>query len=136
MSKIKFTDDQVKKLNKNPNVVKASNKAITYSYEFKKKFIQENKNGKLPRIIFQEAGFDIETIGLKRIQSSGKRWRKAYRDKGAFGLKDKRDGVSGRPLKRALTPEEEIEKLKAQVEYLKIENDFLKKLDRIERGET
>lgn len=136
MSKIKFTDEQVKKLNKNPNIVKASNKAITYSYEFKDKFIQENKSGKLPRIIFQEAGFDVEIIGLKRIESSGKRWRKAYRDKGDIGLKDKRKISSGRPLKRTLTPEEEIEKLKTQVGYLKIENDFLKKLDKIERGDA
>ena len=31
------------------------------------------KKGKFPRDIFEECGFDIDIIGLKRIQSSGSR---------------------------------------------------------------
>ncbi|MGG7620239.1 hypothetical protein [Bacillus coreaensis] len=35
--------------------------------------------GKLPRQIFSENGFDIEVIGLKRIEQSAHKWMKAYK---------------------------------------------------------
>ena len=133
MSKVIFNDKKIKILAKNPNVLRVSDKAITYSEEFKNKFIVENSKGILPRKIFEENGFDIEIIGLKRIEQSAARWKKKYADMGVLGLKDSRTGNSGRPLLRELTTQEEIEKLKAKISLLEIENEFLKKLDEIER---
>ncbi len=133
MSKVIFNDKQIKLLAKNPNVLKVSDKAITYSEEFKNKFIEENSKGILPRKIFEDNGFDIEIIGLKRIEQSAARWRKKYLDMGVLGLKDSRTSNSGRPLLRELTAQEEIERLKAKISLLEIENEFLKKLDEIER---
>ena len=133
MSKVIFNDKQIKLLAKNPNVLKVSDKAITYSEEFKNKFIEENSKGILPRKIFEDNGFDIEIIGLKRIEQSAARWRKKYLNMGVLGLKDSRTSNSGRPLLRELTAQEEIERLKAKISLLEIENEFLKKLDEIER---
>ena len=133
MSKVIFNDKQIKVLAKNPNVLRVSDKAITYSEEFKNKFIVENSKGILPRKIFEDNGFDIEIIGLKRIEQSAARWRKKYADMGVLGLKDSRKSNSGRPLLRELTAQEEIERLKAKISLLEIENEFLKKLDEIER---
>ena len=133
MSKVIFNDKQIKLLAKNPNVLKVSDKAITYSEEFKNKFIEENSKGILPRKIFEDNGFDIEIIGLKRIEQAAARWRKKYLDMGVLGLKDSRTSNSGRPLLRELTVQEEIERLKAKISLLEIENEFLKKLDEIER---
>ena len=133
MSKVIFNDKQIKVLAKNPNVLRVSDKAITYSEEFKNKFIEENSKGILPRKIFEDNGFDIEIIGLKRIEQSASRWRKKYADMGVLGLKDSRKSNSGRPLLRELTAQEEIERLKAKISLLEIENEFLKKLDEIER---
>lgn len=133
MSKVIFNDKQIKVLAKNPNVLRVSDKAITYSEEFKNKFIVENSKGILPRKIFEENGFDIEIIGLKRIEQSAARWREKYADMGVLGLKDSRKSNSGRPLLRELTTQEEIERLKAKISLLEIENEFLKKLDEIER---
>ena len=133
MSKVIFNDKQIKLLAKNPNVLKVSDKAITYSEEFKNKFIEENSKGILPRKIFEDNGFDIEIIGLKRIEQSASRWRKKYLDMGVLGLKDSRTSNSGRPLLRELTAQEEIERLKAKISLLEIENEFLKKLVEIER---
>ena len=62
MSKVIFNDKKIKVLAKNPNVLRVSDKAITYSVEFKNKFIVENSKGILPRKIFEENGFDIEII--------------------------------------------------------------------------
>jgi len=133
MSKLIFNDKQIKLLANNPNVLRVSDKVITYSEEFKNKFIVENSKGILPRKIFEDNGFDIEIIGLKRIEQSAARWRKKYADMGVLGFKDSRKSNSGRPLLRELTAQEEIERLKAKISLLEIENEFLKKLDEIER---
>ncbi|MGI6155251.1 MAG: hypothetical protein GX180_13515 [Enterococcus sp.] len=42
-----FTPSQLKALLANPNIVKASQKGITYSVDFKTKFIEEYGLGKL-----------------------------------------------------------------------------------------
>ena len=136
MSKKIFSDIEVTKLSRNKNISKVSTKAITYTFEFKKKFIDEYKIGKLPRVIFEEADFDVDILGIKRVETSSKRWRKAFKDNGELGLIDARKTSSGRPMKRELTDLEKIKRLEAQIEYLKIENEFLKKLDEIERGDA
>lgn len=79
MSKKLFSSKDIEILSKNKYVKKVSEKGITYSDEFKRLFIAENEKGKFPRDIFEECGFDIDIIGLKRIQSSGSRWRSAFR---------------------------------------------------------
>ena len=134
MSKKIFSDKEVSRLAKNQNILKVSNKSITYSFEFKKKFIDEYKLGKTTRVIFEEAGLDIEILGKRRIETASNRWRKAFKEKGELGLKDTRKKFSGRSVSRELTDSEKIKRLEAQIEFLKIENEFLKKLDEIERG--
>ena len=61
-------------------------------------FIAEYENGKTSRAIFEDAGFDVNIIGIKRIDSASLRWRKAYNDKGILGLEDTRTLNSGRTL--------------------------------------
>jgi hypothetical protein len=134
MSKKLFTEKDIQLLSKNPYVKSVSSKGITYTDEFKQLFIVENENGKLPREIFEECGFDIDIIGLKRIQSSGKRWRAAYREDGVIGLKDTRSESTGRPSKRELSLEEKYARLEAQNNLLKAENELLKKIRFAERG--
>lgn len=136
MSKKLFSEKEISQLAKNKNIIKVSNKSITYTFEFKIEFIAKHKAGKLPRIIFEEAGFDVEVLGEKRIQTASNRWRKAFKKNGELGLKDSRKTSSGRPLTRILTDSEKVKRLEAQIEYLKIENEFLKKLDEIERGDA
>ena len=133
MTKQYFTKRQQEQLKRNPNVKSVSEKAITYSDEFKRYFISENEHGKLPREIFEAAGFDVEVIGMERIQSSGKRWRAAYRNRGIEGLQDTRKANSGRPSERELTLEEKIARLEAKNKLLRAENELLKKLDLLER---
>ncbi|MFJ3387050.1 IS3 family transposase [Lysinibacillus sp. NPDC086135] len=128
MTKRLFTKKEQEQLNCNPNVQAISDKAITYTEEFKRHFIAENEKGKLPRMIFEEAGLDVELIGLKRISSAGKRWRAAYRTTGVAGLQDTRKTNSGRPIERELSLEEKITRLEAKNRLLQAENELLKKL--------
>lgn len=133
MTKRLLTKKEQEILRKNPYVKSVSEKAITYTDEFKRHFIAENEKGKLPREIFEEAGLSVDLIGMKRIETAGKRWRKAYREAGIVGLQDTRKMNSGRPSDRELTLEEKITRLEAKNKLLRAENELLKKLDFLER---
>ena len=133
MSKKLFTKKEIKILSQNKYTKNVSKNSITYTSEFRRLFIAENQNGKLPRTIFEECGFDIEVIGIERVNSSAGRWRLAYKNKGVLGLDDTRKGNSGRPLERELTLKEKYERLQIKNEYLQAEINLVKKLDARER---
>jgi hypothetical protein len=134
MPKKYFTEKEIEILSKNPFVNSVSIKGITYSDEFKRIFIAENKKGKSPREIFEENGFDVEVIGIVRVNRAASRWRAAYNESGVLGLRDTRKDNSGRPTEKELTLEEKNARLEAQIQLLKAENELLKKLDMMERG--
>ncbi|WP_255505060.1 HTH domain-containing protein [Lysinibacillus sphaericus] len=75
-SKITFSTKEIKILQKNPNVKRVSERAITYTDAFKNKFMDEYLSGKLPRQIFMENNFDVDVIGMKRLEQSAYRWEK------------------------------------------------------------
>ncbi|MFC0472217.1 IS3 family transposase [Halalkalibacter kiskunsagensis] len=133
MSKITFSNKEINTLQKNPNVQRVSKRSITYTDSFKNKFMDEYLVGKLPRQIFIENGFDVDVIGMKRIEQSAYRWKKAYEKNGLIGLTDSRKTGSGRPLKRELTPSEVIERQEARIKLLEGQVELLKKLEATER---
>ena len=128
-----FTENQIKILSSNQYVSNVSDKAITYTDEFKHIFMSENEIGKLPRLIFEEHGFDIDIVGMERIKSSGNRWRRAYREEGFIWLNDMRKERAGKQKDNELSTEQKFELLKAQINILKAENELLKKIDFLER---
>ena len=73
MSKIKFSNDEIDKLSKNKYVLNV----IKYTNEFKIYFIAEYSKGNTSRVIFEETGFDIDVIVIRRIDCAVARWRKA-----------------------------------------------------------
>lgn len=133
MSKITFSTKEIITLQKNPNVQRVSERSITYTDAFKNKFMDEYLAGKLPRQIFDENGFDVDVIGIKRIEQSAHRWKKAYERNGLIGLTDSRKTGSGRPLKRELTPSEVMERQEARIKLLEGQVELLKKLEVTER---
>jgi hypothetical protein len=130
MSIYRFTEKEIEELRNNPNVKNVTEKAITYTKEFKEYFIREYSKGRMVREIYEEAGFDVELLGV-RIKNSTYRWKQ--QSKRIEGLKDTRKGGSGRPRTRHLSKDELIERQKAEIEYLKQERDFLLELKRLER---
>lgn len=133
MTKNYFTPNQQAELKKNPYAKAVSNKSITYTDEFKRLFIAQSETGKLPREIFEEAGFDADMIGLIRIKRAASRWRTAYKNRGITGLEDLRKHRSGRSFERELNVEEKYARLEARMRLLEAENEMLKKLDLLER---
>lgn len=127
MSKILFSDVQVKKLSKNKWIKNITNKGITYTNEFKYKLVKECEGyKKFPQDIFRECGIDPEIIGMSRIHNSAFRWRKQFKSIGE--LKDTRiDGNKEKNLKHELSDKEKLERAEAKIKLLEAENELLKK---------
>lgn len=126
-----FTSEEIENLKLNPYVKKVSISTITYTHEFREWFIAEYAKGKIPSQIVQEAGFDTHVLGSERIHNISKRFRKmAIRPE---GFTDTRKVNSGRPATREISVEEQVERLKNKVKYLEQENEFLKKIEFLDR---
>lgn len=126
-----FTDEQLEVLMKNPYVKSASSKAITYTEEFKVYFVAEYEAGKAPSQILRNSGFDLNALGKRRIDTLTRRFKKM--SKREDGFSDTRKGSSGRPSTKHLTADEQTARLQHQVKYLKQENEFLKKINFLDR---
>lgn len=131
MGKNYFTPEQVEQLRKNKYVKHVSEKAITYTEEFKEKFMFEYNAGKTRLQILTEMGFDIRVLGVSRIKNiSNSTRRQAIRPE---GFKDTRADSSGRTLTRELSQEELIERQKQEIELLKAKVEYLSLLRSAER---
>ncbi len=69
---------------------------------------------------------------MKRVEQCADRWKRKYKTGGI--LDDARKNASGRTLKRELSTEKIIARLKAKNMLLEAENELLKKAELIERG--
>ena len=133
MSKILFTDAQVKKLSENKWIKNVTNKGITYTDEFKYKLVKECENyKKFPQDIFKECNIDPEIVGESRIHNCAYRWRIQFSKTGE--LKDTRIENDGRPYERELSDKEKLERAEAKIKLLEAENELLKKNELIEMG--
>ncbi len=132
MSKKHFTIEQINRLKDHPCIVQISEKAITYSEDFKERAVKAAESGLTSRMIFEKEGLSVQDLGKKRITGALNRWRKMSQREDGF--KDTRaTNTKGRPRNRPRTSEEEIIYLRDKVEYLEQENEFLKKLKALER---
>jgi len=76
-----FTKEQKLKLRQNKNILVVYDDHIQYTPEFERFAWEQYDQGKKPKRIFWEAGFDlddIQIIGLPRIQRTVARIRKKY----------------------------------------------------------
>ena len=126
-----FTDEQLRLLEENPYVVKASKKSITYSEEFKELYWIDYQNGMQPIEIFKKYGFDPYALGSRRRDNFTNRLKKQAAREDDF--KDTRSKNSGRPSTKELSLEVQLERLKHKNEVLQQENDFLKRVRFINR---
>jgi hypothetical protein len=136
MSGIRFTEEQQILLSRNPYVANVTEKSITYSEDFKIHAINEYTRGKTPSQIFKEALLDPKIVGAENPKRSLSRWKSVYFREGSSGLMGEKRGCgnSGRPKTSDMSLEERLIAAEAKITYLQMENEFLKKLDALERG--
>ena len=131
MGKNYFTEEQQIKLRENPYIQNVSAKSITYSKEFKEKFEEEYRMGKLPSEILFSMGIDHRILGKRRKDSLVSRI-KLYELR-PQGCDDTRKNNSGRPSTKDFTDAEMIKRLEQKIAYLNQENEFLKKNIQMDR---
>lgn len=119
-----LSNSDVKDLENNPNVEKVTKSNVTYKTKFKIKAVKQHLNGVSPRVIFMDAGINLQLFGDTYAKKCLHRWRKIYQENGVDGLKTERrgSGATGRPVGR------KFKSLEDELAYLRAENDFLKKL--------
>jgi transposase len=132
MSNRILTKEQIVELLNNSNIVKCSEKSITFSKEFKINAVKRYYEEGIPSSrIFIDAGFNLSVIGKKTPKRRLSDWKEIYKIKGENGLLIETRGRGrggGRPKTKGITPEDRIKRLEAENAYLKAENDFLAKL--------
>lgn len=134
MSKKQFTEDQIQKLRQNPYVYSVTGSRIKLTKEFKELFMTAYNSGEGPREILENHGFDIDIIGERRIWSISQRIRSEYQKYGEFheGYRNPHSHkTDATPPDQPLTEQDQLRKLQHEVDYLKQEMEFLKKISSI-----
>jgi len=130
MSNRIFTNEQINELLRNPNVLRCSEKSITYHKDFKSRAVKQYQDeGSSALQIFKQAGFNVDVIGRDVPKNCLYDWIKIFKAKGIDGFsKEQRGGPGRRRSPKNLTDQEKIEALELQNAYLKAENAFLARL--------
>lgn len=134
MGKHYFTEEQQQILRNNPYIKRVSEKAITYTIEFKERFLEEYRLGKLPSEILRGMDLDPRILGRSRVNNLT--YRLKVNELRLEGHEDTRKSNPGRPVTRNLTAEEKIKRLEHKVAYLNQENEFLKKNIQMDKETT
>lgn len=131
MSRRQFTEDQQQKLRKNPYVYSVTATRLSLAREFKELFMEACRAGGTPRKILEDHGFSVELIGERRFFSIPQHIREEFKKHGEF-----REGCSSRSngedaLEGHPSGDGELKQLRHEVDYLKQEMEFLKKISSI-----
>lgn len=131
-----FTEEQQQLLRQNPYIYSVTETRITLTKEFKEIFMTAYKAGESPRKILEDHGFDISIIGERRIWSISQHIRTKYQKYGEFheGYGPRDTSATHPVLTDTDTPvseADEIRQLRHEVDYLKQEMEFLKKISSI-----
>lgn len=130
--RIPMPKEYVSRLQKNPYVLKATEWTISFTPEFKQTAYREYYNGKSMRQIFTENGFDVEIIGDKRLQNfRNKLIEKAERDENFEDCR--KTNTRKEPKNTEAKMAKRIRELEHRNAYLQQENDFLKKIQALEK---
>lgn len=131
-----LTEEQIRMLKNNPNIVKVTNRQVHYTQTFKNYFCREYAKGRSSTEILREQGIDPKILGETRVStlrtyySQVKRafpgreqlaieGKNPYRDKKGSGHTELQDNTD---IVRMIC------KLEQQIQYLEKETDFLKKI--------
>lgn len=137
MSRKVFTKEQQELLRQNPYVYSVSASCLKLTKEFKELFMKAYNNGDTPRAIMENYGFDIGVIGDRRVWSISLRIRAEYQKYGEFreGYRRRPSGSAASSSEQPLSEKDELRLLRYEVDYLKQEMEFLKKISSIRNTE-
>ena len=129
-----LTEEQMEALRRNPYVLSVTPTRLSLTKEFKELFYLENQAGASPREILDRYGFDTKALGKYRIHSIGVNIRREHDKYGGFHqgyLRSSQQLNSEASADPEKTEIEQIRQLQHEVDYLKQEMEFLKKISSI-----
>ena len=133
MKRYPMPKEYVKELNEHRYVEKATEWTVSFTAEFKQLAYDEYYHGKSIREVFEEAGFDVGKLGKRRLENfQNSLMKKAAEDSG-FTDKRKDKGLQA-PLSTEAQLQKRIRELEHRNAYLEQENDFLKKIQELEKA--
>jgi len=129
MSKKPFSDEEMNILRQNPFTFKVTRNTLSFTKEFKELFITEYNAGSIPRQILIEHGYDPEMLGDRRIWGISQHIRNQYKQYGEVH----EGNTHAKPVGQAkpLSDKDELKQLRHEVDYMKQEIEFLKKISSI-----
>ena len=125
-----YTAKQIKQLEKNPYVFKATKHRLYYTAKFKEDFGVSYQAGNTPRKILTDFGFDINIFGQKQIDSLVQHIKKQALAGNGFteGETRQRRVPMKATLEEELSSSQSIERMQNELLYLRQEVEFLKKI--------
>ena len=131
-TRIPMSKEDVQKLQEHPYVLKATEWTVSFTPAFKKMAYEDYYGGKSMRQIFIDAGFDIEMLGDKRIENfrnkllAKSKINSDFEDLRKNNCRKEAQSTAAQMAKR-------IRELEHRNAYLEQENDFLKKIQLLEK---
>lgn len=115
----------------NPNVEKITGSNLRFTKDFKVKAIKLYQSCRSVVEIFAEAGIDLSDFESEYARKSITRWLAAADAYGVKKINEERRGLGspGRPRSG-----KKFKSQAAEIAYLRAENDFLKKLQALEKN--
>lgn len=130
MSRKVFTDKEVEMLRDNQYTYAVTPHILSFTKEFKELFWDEYQAGAIPRQILEKYGYPTDVLGKGRIWGIAHIIKKQY-----YSPEGLHEGAIPRPIKPpgedAKTTEERVSRLQGEVQYLRQEIEFLKKISSI-----
>ena len=130
-----FSNEELVELRKHPSVFSCTSKSVNYTYEFKKRALEEHEKGVHPKEIWKQTGFNTSKWKNHYFRLTIRDWKRIVR-RGDLSSLNNQGGVQHDDgiTKSLKTEKDKIKRLELQIRYLQAENDFLAKL-RAKRAE-
>lgn len=130
MTKNPFSEEDINELAANPFTSKVNQNSITFTIAFKSSFWELYQKGYKPSQILVKLGYRPEILGYSRIVGISQKVRtEALSNTGFIGKRDKRllEQLSEDEV-AALSDKQVITKLQGEVDFLRQEIEFVKKI--------
>lgn len=125
-----FTEEQIKKLKKNPYTFKITRNKLYFTAKFKEDFWISYQAGNSPRKVMQDLGYDLSMFTQKQIDNYVQRIKRQALS--GEGFREGENRQKRIPMKatdeKELSSPQSIERMQNELLYLRQEVEFLKKI--------
>lgn len=128
----RFTGEEMDALRQNPYTYKVTQCHLSFTAEFKELFWKHYNEGMTPRDILASLGYDPDVLGENRVNGIRRHIKEeSGKQDGFVNGRRPRNASAGAGASVPIDAAEEARQLRGEVEYLRQEVEFLKKISSI-----